>query len=140
MAAPVLDSLAPDTVDITSGAMVPVTITGSGFLPTSILVVNGSDDVGQYVSATEMTTDINTFTATGNTTLQIAVRNDVDVSNELPLALTGTSPVDNPDVIPDTPPEGASPNTEAVRAEYHPPDPPDVYRLVADPQQSPNLA
>lgn len=32
--------------------------------------------------------------------------------------------------IPDTPAEGASPNTPAVRAEYMPPDPPDVYRTA----------
>lgn len=128
MAAPELTSLNPSTVDISNGEMVDVTLTGTGFTDTSVVTVNGSDDNSVFVSATEITLGINTYTASGPSTLQIAVKNGADASAALPLELTGVPVGDNPGYMPDTPPEGASPNTPAVRAEYLPPDPPDVYQ------------
>lgn len=128
MAAPELTELIPGSVDISSGEMVEVVINGTGFTESSVLVVNGSDDTAEFVSDTQMTTNINTYTATGDSTLQLAVRNGEDVSNALPLQLTGDPVGGDPGFIPDTPEEGASPNTEAERAEYMPPDPPDVYQ------------
>jgi len=89
MAAPHLNSLIPSTIDITSGAMVPVDINGTGFLASSVLMVNGVDDVAVFVSATKMTTNINTATAGGPSIMQIAVRNGPDPSNQLPLSLVG---------------------------------------------------
>jgi len=129
MAAPVLTSLDPTSVDISTGAMVPVTIAGTGFAADDVLMVNGADDLGTFVSDTEFTFSVDTLTASGASTLQIAVRNAAaEVSNELPLELTGETAIGDPDFIPETPEEGASPNTEAIRAEYHAPDPPDVYQ------------
>jgi len=92
MAAPVLTSLNPTSVDISAGLPTTVHIIGTGFLVDSVIVINGSDDVGIYVSATEMTTVINTATAGGPSTMQVAVRNAAAVSNALPLSLTGTVP------------------------------------------------
>ena len=129
MAAPVLTSLDPTSVDISTGAMVPVTIAGTGFAADDVLMVNGADDLGTFVSDTEFTFSVDTLTASGASTLQIAVRNAAaEVSNELPLELTGETAIGDPDFIPETPEEGASPNTEAIRAEYHAPEPADVYQ------------
>lgn len=130
MAAPELTSLNPASIDISGGEMVDVTITGTGFTETSVITVGGADDTGSYVSETEMVLPVNTYTASGPATLQIGVRNDTEASNELPLELTGIPVQDDPSYIPDTPEEGASPNTDAVRAEYFPPEPPDVYQQV----------
>lgn len=127
MAAPVLTAVDPDTIDIATGDTVLVTITGTGFIDTSVVVQNGADDAGgAFVSDTVMTTNIDTSTVVAASVLQIAVRTDVDVSNELPLNLTGTP------WVPDVPDEGQSPNTPAVPADYMSPEPPDVYRKVAE--------
>jgi hypothetical protein len=135
MAAPVLDSLTPATVDISAGDTQTVTIAGSLFEVDSVVEVDGNAAAtAAYVSDTEMTFEANTFYAPDNGVLQVAVRNGVEVSNALPLTLTGTTVVGDPNHIPDAPPTGASPNTPAVRAEYLPPDPPDVYQQ-ADPVQ-----
>jgi len=75
MAAPVLTSLDPTSVDISTGAMVPVTIAGTGFAADDVLMVNGADDLGTFVSDTEFTFSVDTLTASGASTLQIAVRN-----------------------------------------------------------------
>jgi len=102
MAAPVLTSLDPTSVDISTGAMVPVTIAGTGFAADDVLMVNGADDLGTFVSDTEFTFSVDTLTASGASTLQIAVRNAAaEVSNELPLELTGETAIGDPDFIPD---------------------------------------
>ena len=92
MAAPVLTSLTPTSVDISEGLPTTVHIHGTGFLVSSIIVINGSDDIGVFVSDTEMTTVINTATAGGPSTMSVAVRNAAAVSNALSLSLTGTVP------------------------------------------------
>jgi len=131
MAAPVLESLNPASVDISSGADVSVTLIGTGFEAGCIVVVDGIDGAAPvFVSDTELTADFNSY-ASQPGSHQVAVKNGPDASNELPFTLTGTAPVDNPEIIPDTPAEGASPNTEAERAVYMSPVPPDVYQQAA---------
>lgn len=128
MAAPVLTLLNPTTVSITGGTVVPVTITGSGFLPTSIVTINGVDKSGTYVSATSMTGNINTLLLPGPDVVNVGVRNGAEASNTLPLTFTGTPAANDPNYIPDTPATGASPNTPAIRAAYTPPVPANVYQ------------
>lgn len=135
MAAPILVTLTPATVDISAGDIQTVTIAGSLFEAGSVVEVDGNTAAtGAFVSDTEMTFEANTFFAPDNGVLQVTVRNGAEVSNALPLALTGTAVAGDPNHIPDTPAEGASPNTEAVRAEYMAPEPPEVYQQ-ADPVQ-----
>jgi IPT/TIG domain-containing protein len=129
MVAPVLDSLTPSSIDISAGTVQTVTIAGSLFEAGSQIYADGNPvATGTFVSDLEMTFDANTLLAPDAGTVQIEVRNGVDASNALPLTLTGTPALEDPNFIPDTPPEGASPNTEAERAEYMAPEPPDVYQ------------
>ena len=127
MTAPVLDSLAPSTAPV--GTPLTVTILGSGFTATDVVVVEGADAPGSFVDDVSMTFDL---PADAVATLTVSVRNDLaEVSNALAFLVeeaevpTGGG---DPDYIPETPEEGASPNTEAVRAEYHAPEPADVYQ------------
>ena len=127
MTAPVLDSLAPSTAPV--GTPLTVTILGSGFTATDVVVVEGADAPGSFVDDVSMTFDL---PADAVATLTVSVRNDLaEVSNALVfLVEEAEAPVGggDPDYIPETPEEGASPNTEAVRAEYHAPEPADVYQ------------
>jgi len=127
MTAPVLDSLAPSTAPV--GTPLTVTILGSGFTATDVVVVEGADAPGNFVDDGSMTFDL---PADAVATLTVSVRNDLaEVSNALVfLVEEAEAPVGggDPDYIPETPEEGASPNTEAIRAEYHAPEPADVYQ------------
>ena len=127
MTAPVLDSLAPSTAPV--GTPLTVTILGSGFTATDVVVVEGADAPGSFVDDVSMTFDL---PADAVATLTVSVRNDLaEVSNALVfLVEEAEAPVGggDPDYIPETPEEGASPNTEAIRAEYHAPEPADVYQ------------
>jgi len=126
--APVLTSLVPNSVDISAGDDVDVTINGSNFWPLTQLYVNGTVDACRFVSATQLQTTIVTATATGPGTLSLQLKNASQSSvATLPLTLTGT-----PYVPPEPDAEPASPNTEAIPAEYMSPEPPDVYRRVAE--------
>lgn len=83
MVAPVLISLSPDYATVGSDTPVTISISGTGFLDSSVLVWNGADDVCVFVSETELTTVIAMDTVTVASTATVAVRNDVDLSNEL---------------------------------------------------------
>lgn len=98
--APVLTSLSPDTAEIQSGDVV-VSITGSGFLQGSILVWNGADDTATYSGPTEMKTTVKTDLSTIASTCTVAVRNGLEVSNELTFELTEP-------VVEEAPPAGRS--------------------------------
>lgn len=121
MAAPVLESLSPSE-GVAGSSDITMTITGTGFTPESVLVWNGADDTMEFVSETECTAVVKLSLSTVASVCTVAVRNDVDLSNELSFAITE-------DVAPPEPePESASPNTNAVPATYMAPEPPDVYR------------
>ena len=121
MTAPILISLSP-AQGAAGSPDILVTITGEGFLPDSVLVWNGADDVMDYVSDTEATTIVRTTMSTVGITCDVEVRNGVDLSNTLQFVITEPAP-------PEVPVDG-SPNTEAVHAEYMSPDPHDVYQGV----------
>jgi hypothetical protein len=127
--APTLTTLTPSSIDISLGDVQTVTVDGTDFDVDSVVVADGNNvATGTYVSATEMTFDANTLMIPDAGTIQIEVKNGIEISNALPLTMTGTPAIGNPNFIPDTPMTGASPNTPAERAEYNPPEPPDVYQ------------
>lgn len=125
--APVLDSLAPASIDISSGADVECVMNGSNFWPFTQLYVNGSIDECEFVDNNHIKTIIRTSTAHAASNLQMELRNGDNASAILPLALTGTP-------APQPPDEGKSPNTTAIPAVYMSPEPPDVYQKVATPE------
>jgi hypothetical protein len=133
--APTLTTLTPSSIDISLGDVQTVTVDGTDFDVDSVVVADGNNvATGTYVSATEMTFDANTLMIPDAGTIQIEVKNGIEISNALPLTMTGTPAIGNPNFIPDTPMTGASPNTPAERAEYNPPEPPDVYQQAVPAQ------
>lgn len=89
--APTLSGLAPSSV-ATNGAPFTLTLTGTGFIPTSTVVFNGSDVTTAYVAADTLTARIPTLTTPGG--YAVLVRNPVPgggVSNGLTLTAANTS-------------------------------------------------
>ena len=138
MTAPVLDSLAPATAPV--GTPLTVTILGSGFTATDIVVVEGADAPGTFVDDVSMTFDL---PADAVATLTVSVRNDLaEVSNALVFLV---EEAEQPPVAGDSGRPGnrrrpaqaggqrVSPNTPAQAAVYMAPEPPDVYQAVANP-------
>lgn len=76
--APVLQSLAPSVLDVGSTANATITVTGTGFVPSSTVSVSGSSRATTYVSGTSLT-----FTAT--------VADQATVGS-LPVAVTNPAP------------------------------------------------
>ena len=111
-----------------------VILQGSGFTATDVAVIEGADAATTFVDAQTLSVDMPIDTVA---TLTVSVRNDLaEVSNALVFLVEEAEvPVGggDPDYIPETPEEGASPNTEAVRAEYHAPEPADVYQGAPGP-------
>lgn len=127
--APVLDSLEPQQ-GMVGANDITITINGSGFTVDSVLVWNGADDAMEFVSDTQATTVVRLSQSSQPVACSVAVRNGLEASNELTFYITEDVP--SP---PDPKPEGSdSPNTNAVPAEYMAPEPPDVYRQVAQPE------
>jgi hypothetical protein len=126
--APVLTSLVPNSIDISTGEDVDVTVNGSNFWTHTQLLADGSPIACQFVSATQLRATVATAAVTGAGTMQMQLKTASQSSvATLPLTLTG-----EPYVPPEPPAESASPNTEAIPAEYMSPEPPDVYRRVAE--------
>lgn len=130
--APVLTALLPAQA-MAGGNDVTITLNGSGFTDTSVLVWNGADDTMDFISATEATTVVKTSLSTEAIACSVAVRNGVELSNELTFYITEDVP---PTPLP-KPEESESPNTPAVPAVYMAPDPPDVYQGVQQEQVTP---
>ncbi len=97
--APVLSSVDPATVDALSGATL-LTLGGSGFLPSSQVLLDGSEISATYVSANSLT--VNLLEQPDSGTLSISVRNStpgggdsatlsVSIQNPVP-ALTSIAP------------------------------------------------
>jgi IPT/TIG domain len=122
MAAPVLTNLSPNQ-GMAGSSDITVTINGTGFTDTSVLVWNGADDVCTFVSDTQLTTIVRLSMSTVQIACTVEVRNDIDLSNSLDFYITE-------DIAPTPPPDTdpVSVNTNAVPAEYHAPEPPDVYQ------------
>lgn len=89
--APTLSSLNPTSV-ATNGAPFTLTLTGTGFIPSSTVVFNGSDVTTAYVDASTLTARIPTLAAAGG--YAVLVRNPAPgggVSNALTLTAANTS-------------------------------------------------
>ena len=82
--APTLTSLAPATGIV--GQAVTVTLTGSGFIPASVVLADGSPLPTVYVSATQLTVSGTPLT-TGTATLTVSNGSGL-VSGGLPFAVT----------------------------------------------------
>lgn len=85
--APTISSLNPNTA-VVGGADLTMTVNGSGFTPSSVIVWNGGDEPTTYGSASQVSTGVKPSTASGPYTVPIAVRNGDKVSNELPFTFT----------------------------------------------------
>jgi trimeric autotransporter adhesin len=95
-----ITSIAPTSVPAGSAA-ITLTVTGSGFLSTSVVQVNGASSPTTYVSATELTAAIPATDLVTGTMLQISVSNgststtgstpSLEVDNPVPV-ITGSSP------------------------------------------------
>ncbi|WP_375768174.1 IPT/TIG domain-containing protein [Archangium gephyra] len=88
---PQLDSLSPSSV-ATQGAPFTLTLTGSGFLASSVVVLDGADVTTAYGGATSLTARIPTLSTAGGHS--VAVRNPAPgggTSNTLTLAAVTTS-------------------------------------------------
>jgi IPT/TIG domain len=132
MTAPNLDSLVPATAPV--GTPLTVTILGSGFTATDIVVVEGADAPGTFVDDVSMTFDL---PADAVATLTVSVRNDLaEVSNALTFLVEEAEQPPEPEIPPGQgtggvqpkPEDSLSPNTPAQAAVYLAPEPPDVYR------------
>jgi hypothetical protein len=128
MAAPHIDSMTPNSAWFTDPAG-PMIFLGSGFLNTSQVVWEGVPMTGfQFISDTEVRADFDPATATYDPptmTADVWAANGAELSNVMTFTF-------QEQVEPEPPAEDASPNTEAIPAEYMSPEPPDVYRRVAE--------
>jgi trimeric autotransporter adhesin len=100
---PLITSVAPMSVPAGSAAMT-LTVTGSGFLSTSVVRVNGTASPTTYVSPTELTATVPASDLVTGAVLQIAVSNGststasnasaaaLEVDNPVPV-ITGSSPL-----------------------------------------------
>ena len=85
--APVLSSLAPATA-VVGSIDVTVTVNGSGFYPSSVIVWNSGDEPTTFISATQVSTLVKPSTASGAFSVPITVRNGDKVSNMLTFQFT----------------------------------------------------
>jgi hypothetical protein len=85
IAAPVLSTIAPTTIAAVAAATT-VTCTGTGFIPESVIQVNGVTVPTTYVSATSLTTSYDPVAAG---TTQFTVRNpDGSITVQKPFVIT----------------------------------------------------
>ena len=131
MAAPHIDTMTPDSAWFTDPPA-PMIFIGTGFLNTSQVLWGGVAMPGfVFVSDTEVHSSLDPADATYDDTTMTAevwVANGAESSNIMTFTFTEN-------VEPEPEPESASPNTEAIPAVYMSPEPPDVYRRVANPDE-----
>jgi hypothetical protein len=84
---PEVTSLEPNTVALGSESFT-LHVKGSGFTDFSRIVFNGGDEMTQFVSDSELTTEVNMATAGTATAVPVAVRNEELLSNEMPFTFT----------------------------------------------------
>lgn len=83
----VINSLDPNTA-VVGGPDLTMTVTGSGFTSSSVIVWNGGDEATTFVSNTQVTTGVRPSTASGPWSIPVAVRNDAKISNSLAFQFT----------------------------------------------------
>ena len=84
---PVISALNPSTAEIGSADLV-MTVTGTGFINSSVIVFNGGDEATDYVSDTEVSTGVRPSTATVAGAFPVLVRNGTAESNALDFTFT----------------------------------------------------
>jgi hypothetical protein len=84
---PVLTTLAPNTATLGDPSFT-LSVQGTNFDDGAVIVWNGSDEVTTFVSATEVTTEVDMATATTAIPISVQVRNlDATLSNTLQFQL-----------------------------------------------------
>jgi len=82
---PVISSVGPLTVGATK-----ISVTGSAFVPLSVVRVNGVDRATTFISNTELSADLQPADTAGPGTFTVTVRNpDASVSNSVTATVTG---------------------------------------------------
>jgi hypothetical protein len=95
-APPVVTALVPDTAVLGSPDFT-LTVEGTGFTATSVIVWNGADEPTTVVSATALTTGVHMATAAVPITLPVAVRNgDGPLSNAVLFTFTEAPAPESP--------------------------------------------
>jgi hypothetical protein len=90
--APVISSMSPTTEVVGSSSLV-VTITGTGFVPTTTVNVNGAGRTTSYASATQVNVTLNASDVTATGTLSITAVNSAPGGGT---SAAATLPVNNP--------------------------------------------
>jgi hypothetical protein len=84
---PVASALSPDTA-VVGGPDITCTVTGTGFTPFSKITFNGTDEVTEFISETELSTIVKPSTASGPWAIPVAVRTGGMVSEPLTFQFT----------------------------------------------------
>jgi hypothetical protein len=85
--APTVSSLTPNTA-VVGDPDFTMTVNGSGFTASSVIVWNGGDEPTTFVADGQVATTVKPSTASGPHTIPIAVRNGDKVSNEMSFSFT----------------------------------------------------
>ena len=89
--APVLSSLSPDTAVAGDATDITMTVTGTGFDASSIIMFGGLDEPTTLVSDTEVTTGVKPSLFVVPDDVPVAVRNASAMSNELTFTFTAAA-------------------------------------------------
>ena len=84
---PTIASLDPNTAQM-GAADLTMTVNGTGFTPTSIIVFNGGDEPTTYISATQVSTGIKPSLVGAAVAVPVEVRNDTKTSNAVNFTFT----------------------------------------------------
>ena len=82
-----IDKLEPSSAEI-GGVDVGMTVTGTGFAPTSKIVFNGGEEVTNVISDTECSTTVKPSLAQAAVDVPVLVRTDMGTSNTLTFSFT----------------------------------------------------
>jgi hypothetical protein len=93
MADPVLLTLAPAYANVGATDPITLSINGTGFDETAVLVWNGADDICEFVSDTLITTQVSMNLVTVASDATVAVRVNEVLSNELIFQFRDAVPV-----------------------------------------------
>ena len=87
---PTIASLDPSTAQM-GAADLTMTVNGTGFTPTSIIVFNGGDEPTTYVSATQVSTGVKPSTVGAAVAVPVKVRNGAKDSNAVDFTFTAAA-------------------------------------------------
>ncbi|HEY3705028.1 MAG TPA: IPT/TIG domain-containing protein [Terracidiphilus sp.] len=90
---PTLTSLTPSQAY--TGEALPLTVNGTGFVPDSVVYLNGIAAETQFISTTELTTQMTDLPGPGTQLITVQNPSNTQISNSLPLTVSDASPVLN---------------------------------------------